>query len=76
MQSGREAAFFSKLSSLEARHTPTDNHRFEHSAGFVISPLAVGVVAGEWQLICPALVFTQDLDREADRRHAGAIEFS
>jgi hypothetical protein len=67
---------FSKLSALEARHTPADNHRFEHAAGFVIAPLTVDVVAREWQLICPALVFTQNLDREAGRRHAGAIEFS
>ena len=60
---------------LESRHTPADNHRFERAAGFMIAPLAVGVVAHEWQLICPALVLTQHLDRQARRRHAGAIEF-
>ena len=60
---------------LESRHTPADNHRFERAAGFMIAPLAVGVVAFEWQLICPALVLTQHLDRQTRRRHAGAIEF-
>jgi hypothetical protein len=71
----KRSVMCSKLTGSRSRHTPSDNHRFKRAAGFMIAPLAVGIVAYEWQLICPALVFAQYLDRQAWRRHAGAIEF-
>ena len=62
--------------ALEARQTPTDDHRLKRAARFVVAPLAVGVMARERQLISAALILTQHLDRQARRRHSGAIEFS
>ena len=60
----------------EARQSPTDHGCFQRAAGFVVAPLAVEIVAGEWQLIGSALVLAQHLDRRARWRFAGAIEFS
>jgi hypothetical protein len=42
----------------------------------VIAPLAIGEIAGEWQLIGSALVLAQHLDRRPRWRRSGTIEFS
>ena len=62
--------------SLVPRQPPSHDRRLDGAAGFVIVPSAVDEVAGKRQLIGPAMILAQNLDRHARRRHARAVEIS
>ena len=66
----------STLDDLHPSYAPADHHGLERTAGFVVTPLTVHVVAGERQFVGSASVFAQYLDRYSRRRFAGTIKFS